>query len=965
MRVRGRPVATTVGIITILIAASARMGGAQTGSVTGTVVEAANRRPIVAAQVYIKGTSLATQAGEGGRFTLANIPAGLHIVGVRQLGFAANEKPVTIVAGRRDTVDFVLAQQAISLNEVVVTGTATATEVRKVGNSVASVNVAELTASSPILSVDQLLKGRTAGVMMNISQSAVGASGQIKIRGTKSISLPSDPALYIDGVKVNNADDRGISIGGPGINRMMDINPADIDHIEVVRGAAAATLYGTQGSQGVIQIFTKRGRTGAPEWTYEAEGGFERAPTDRFPGRLWTQFTGPTGFRARDPKEIVGNGRYERYLAQLSGGGEAVTYFTSLSFQGQEASIAPDANWNHLLGWRANLNAVLTPTLSLAARTGFTFNKLRINDTDNALHGLYSQVVAGLPYTADSTRPWGERFGNFYANQTVENIQHVLRNTTGLTADWRPRGNLTHSATLGIDWFDDEFQKYFPYAYQGSGNKLGAKTNATRSFREVTFDYKASLANTLASWVTSELSAGAQGDFQTQNRVTGQGTDFPAPGVRTVSSAATRTASEDRLETTNAGLFLQETFGLWDKLFVTGAVRVDGNSAFGNDFKYQTYPKASVAYSISDESFWPTSAVPTMKLRAAYGISGQAPAQFAADRTYSPISAQNGQPAVTPNNLGDPNLGPETSSELELGLDAGFLGDRIGVEFTGYFQTTNDALIRKPGPPSLGFLNTQLTNIGQTKSHGIELGINALLLRRRNMEWGSRLNLATFTSEITDLGGVAPFFVNDAFIKQGFPVNGVWRVPLKSWDPATRRHTALTSPDDRVFSGTLDPKYFGSISTNYRLGSVMLTAMADFAGGNKKIDFSHYWDTRVRSGDHYLSLVEKPTGKTTPAADSLVDYVNVIGSTVFVEKADFISLSEMALTYSIPNSWIRATGFRGASVRLSGRNLHLWTKFPGVDPRLSYRGNVPVGGGSDFDSTPVSRVFLITIRGSR
>jgi TonB-dependent SusC/RagA subfamily outer membrane receptor len=954
-----------VGIVAALAAPSARTAGAQMGSVTGTVVEGTGRRPIVGAQVFIKGTSLGTQAGEGGRFTLANIPPGPQTVGVRQIGFAAAEKAVTIAAGRRDTVDFVLVQQAISLNEVVVTGTATATEVRKVGNSVASVNVSELTEKAPILSVDQLLKGRTAGVMMNISQSAVGSSGQIKIRGTKSISLPSDPALYIDGVKVNNADDRGISIGGPGINRIADINPADIDRIEVVRGAAAATLYGTQGSNGVIQIFTKKGRTGAPEWAYEAEGGFERAPTDRFPGRLWTQFTGPTGFRAHDPKEIVGNGRYERYLAQVSGGGEAVTYFTSLSFQGQEASIAPDANWNHLLGWRANLNAVLSPKLSLAARTGFTFNKLRINDTDNALHGLYSQVVAGLPYTAEPTRKWGERFGNFYANQTVENIQHVLRNTTGLTADWRPRGNLTHSATLGIDWFDDEFQKYFPYAYQGSGNKLGAKTNATRSFREVTFDYKASLANTLAAWATSELSVGAQGDFQTQNRVTGTGTDFPAPGVRTVSAASTRTASEDRLETTNAGLFLQETFGLWDKVFVTGGLRVDGNSAFGNDFKYQTYPKASLAYSISDESFWPTRFVPTMKLRVAYGTSGQAPSQFAADRTYSPTSAQNGQPAVTPNNLGDPNLGPETSSELELGFDAGFLEDRLGVEFTGFFQTTNDALIRKPGPPSLGFLNTQLTNIGQTQSHGIEVGLNALLFRRENMEWSSRVNLATFSSEITDLGGVAPFFVNDAFIREGYPVNAIWRVPLKSWDPVTRRHTALTSPDDRVFSGTLDPKWFGSVSTNYRLGSVTLTAMADFAGGNKKIDFSHYWDTRVRSGDHYLSLIEKPSGKATPAADSLVDYVNTIGSTVFVEKADFLSLSELALTYSIPDAWIRTTGFRRASLRLSGRNLSLWTKFPGVDPRLSYRGNVPVGGGSDFDSTPVPRVFLLTVRASR
>jgi TonB-dependent SusC/RagA subfamily outer membrane receptor len=950
---------------TMLIALSSAPALAQTGSVTGRVVEANSRRPIAGAQVFVKGSSLATQAGEDGRFTIANIPVGARVLGVRQLGFAATEKPVTIAAGRRDTVDFALTEQAISLHEVVVTGTATATEVRKVGNSVASMNVTELTETSPILSVDQLLKGRTAGVMMNISQSAVGASGQIKIRGTKSISLPSDPALYIDGVKVNNADDRGINIGGPGINRMADINPADIDRIEVVRGAAAATLYGTQGSNGVIQIFTKRGRTGAPEWLYEVEGGFERAPTDRFPGRLWTQFTGPTGYRAHDPKEIVGNGRYERYLAQVSGGGEAVTYFTSLSYQGQEASIAPEANWNHLLGWRLNLNAVLNPKLSLAARSAFTFNKLRINDTDNALHGLYSQVVAGLPYTATEDRKWGERFGNFYANQTVENLQHVLRNTTGLTGDWRQRPNLAHQMTLGIDWFDDEFQKYFPYAYQGSGNKLGSKTNATRSFREVTFDYKASLSNTLASWVTSELAVGAQGDFQTQNRVTGTGTDFPAPGVRTVSSASTRTAAEERVETTNAGLFVQETFGLWDKLFVTAALRVDGNSAFGNEFEYQTYPKASLAYSISDESFWPSAVVPTMKLRVAYGTSGQAPAQFAADRTYSPVSAQNGQPAVTPNNLGDPNLGPETSSELELGFDAGFLGDRLGVEFTAYYQTTNDALIRKPEPPSLGFLNSQLTNIGQTKSRGIEAALNALLLRRANMEWGARLNLATFSSEVTDMGGIAPFFVNDARIVEGSPVNAIWRVPLQGWDPVTRRHTALTSPEDRVFAGTLDPKWFGSISTNYRFGRFVLTGMADFAGGNKKIDFSHYWDTRVRSGDHYLSLIEKPSGKATPAADSLVDYVNVIGSTVFVEPADFIALSELAMTYNIPDGWVRGTGFRGASLRLSGRNLRLWTKFPGVDPRLSYRGNVPVGGGSDFDSTPVSRVFLMTVRASR
>lgn len=945
-----------------LIAATAPSALAQNGSVAGTVVDGISRRPLSGAQVFIKGTNIGTSTGEAGRYIISNVPPGERTVGVRQLGFAARERPVTVAPGQRVTVDFELTTQAISLTEVVVTGTATATEVRKIGNSVASVNVSELAEKAPILSVDQLIKGRTPGVIMNLGQSTVGTPGQIKIRGTKSITLPSDPVMYIDGVKINNSDDRPIFIGGQGINRLADLNPAEIDRIEIVRGAAAATLYGTQGSNGVIQVFTKRGRTGPPEWLFESEGGFEQTPTNRFPGRLWTQFTGPTGYRAHDPKEIVDKGRYERYLAQVSGGSEAVTYFTSLGFQRQNASIAPSANWNGATTMRANVTAILSPKLSLSVRSGFTFNKLRINDTDNALHGLYSQVVAGLPYSATPDRKWGERFGNFYANQTVENIQSVLRNTTGFTLDYRMRENFTHNVTLGIDWFGDEFQKYFPYAYQGSGNKLGSKNNITRSTREITFDYKSSLSNTLTSNLTSEFSFGAQGIFFAENRLTGSGTDFPAPGVRTVSAAATRTAAEDRVQTTNAGLFAQETFGLLDKLFLAGGVRFDGNSAFGNNFRYQWYPKASVAYSVSQEAFWPKSLVPTMKLRVAYGTSGQAPAQFAADRTFTPTSAQNGQPAVTPNNLGNPNLGPETSREIEVGFDAGVLRDRLGIEFTYYSQATNNALIRKNEPPSDGFLAAQLTNIGQTKSSGIELGLNAVLLARAQQELSVRLNVATFKSEITDMGGVAPFFINDARIVQGYPVNAIWRIPLAGWNPTTRRHTAGI---DRVFAGQIDPKWYGSLSADYRIGRFSITGMADFQGGNKKIDFSHYWDTRVRSGDHYLSLVQRPNGATTPAADSLVDYVNTIGQTVYIEPGDFAALSELALKYSVPEGFSRRMGFSRSSVRLSARNLYLWTRFPGVDPRLNWRGNVAVGGSADFDSPPIPRVFLLTVRATR
>ena len=942
-----------------------------TGRITGSVLTEIGQRPISGAQVSLRGTTIATVTGDDGKFTLANVPIGRRTVEFRRIGYGMVSREVDVTAGATPNVTVALSERAIALNEVVVTGTAGATEKRKLGNTVTTVDASEVVQNTPVVSVDQLIQGRSAGVNMITTQGNVGSAGQIKIRGTKSVSLSSDPIVYIDGVRVNNTDDRSgganggnaaFFIGGQSINRITDLNPAEIDRIEIVKGAAAATLYGTQGSNGVIQIFTKKGRAGSPQWQAEVEGGFERSPAERFPGRLWTKFVNPAnGYRAHDPREIIDNGPKERYALQVNGGSDQVTYFVSGNYFDYAGSITPKANWNKQVATRANLGFFVKPTFRIDVNSGFVWNRLRVPDNDNALHGLYSQVVAGLPYTATPDRPWGERFGSFDANQTLQNLETVLRNTTGLAIDYRPTQNFSHRATVGVDWFGDEFTKFFPYAYRGSGNKLGSKINSNRSFREITVDYRSSLRNTLTAWASSELSAGLQGDFANTIRVTANGTNFPAPGVSTVGAAAIKTGDETRVKTVNAGVFTQETIGLWDKLYLTAGVRVDGNSAFGNDFKYQAYPKASAAYNISEESFWPKSIASTMKLRLAYGTSGTAPNQFAADRTYLAISAQNGQPAVTPGNIGNPDLGPEKSTEIEAGFDAGFFNDRIGLELTYYHQKTQDALLNRNEPPSLGFLNAQATNIGAIQNTGIESTLHGRILQTNSLQWSGTVNYTSNTNKILDMGGVAPFFVNDARIVKGYPVNSIWRVPLASWNPTTRRHTAKT---DRVYAGPIDPRWYGSVSSDLTFKSVALNVMMDYSGGNKKIDFSHYWDTRVRSGDHYLSLVNQPDGKTTPAADSLVDYVNTIGSTVFVEHADYLSLREIGVTVQIPDRWIARGGLKRASVRFSSRNVYLWTKFPGVDPQLNWRGNVSVGGSSDFDSQPVPRIFLLAVRTS-
>ena len=951
----------------VLILCAAVAGGAlfapahaqQTGSVTGTVSNVATGRPISGVQVHIPGTSLGTLTAASGQYTITNVPVGEVTVVADMIGFGRESRTVTVTPGTAATLNFGINERAISLGEIVVTGSAGATEKRVLGNSIVSVNAVQVMERLPISSVDELLMGRSAGVNVNLAGGGGSFGGQIRIRGISSVSLGSDPLIYIDGVRVDgDFDGSGVGIGGQRLSRILDLQPSDIERVEIVKGAAAASLYGTQGSNGVIQVFTKRGRAGAPQWTFEIEQGFERVPTDTFPGRLFSKFVGPTGFRAHDPLETVENGYHARGGVSVSGGTQDTKYFVSGGYQQQEGSIAPNTNWMKQFSGRVNVSTLIRSNVTANVSSSFVQTNLRVPDNDNALHGTFSQFASAVPYTATEDRPYGERFGSFTANQTVENRQRVLRNTTGIAIEHRISEGLSQRLNTGIDWYSDEFTKYFPFAYEGSGNKGGNKRNQTRTFRNITLDYRLQLDRNISDRLTTSSTAGAQGDFRNNIILNASGTDFPAPGVRSISATSTRSATESRRDEINAGVFFQETLGLDDKIFLTGALRLDGNSAFGNEFKSQTYPKASIAYNISQESFWPASLIPTMKLRVAYGESGRAPAQFAADRTYSPISSQDGQPAVTPGNLGNPALGPEQSKEFEIGFDAGILDDRIGLEVTGYAQRTVGALLSVPYASSLGFLSSQLTNIGEIRNSGLEVGVNALIIQRRDLELSGNVQFATTHNEVTDLGGLASFNVSGARIAEGYPVTGQWGYVIVGWNPQTRQHVRS---DTMVYFGQSDPKWFGSFTSSLRYKRVQISGLLEFNGGRHIPNFDRYWSLQQRTGDDYLSLLTSERGTPTPAADSLRNRASTLGGNAFIEPAGFTSLRELAIGLELPDRILAFTGLQRSTIRLSARNLFIWSPYSGISPETKRRDGV-LQSNSGFDTQPVSRVFQLTFR---
>ena len=945
------------------MASSALPAGAQTGGVvSGQVTESGNQRPLAGVQMSIPGTGLGGLTNSSGQYQIANVPAGTQLVRAQLIGYASAERSVAVPAGGRVTVSFQLTQSAISLNQIVVTGAAGATEMRKVGNTISSINAAQITASRPIVSFDELIKGRASGVNMLPTSGQVGTGGLIRIRGQVSLSQTNSPLIYVDGVRVDNSKDSGIGLGGQGLSRLQDINPADIERVEIIKGAAATTLYGTEASAGVMQIFTKRGAQGQARWTFQTEHGLERVSDDVFEGDLYPKFVGPTGLNARNPSELVETGRNQAYQLSVGGGGEGMRYYLAGGMTNQQGSITPDRNHMRQVNVRANFTALPLRNLTLNMSTGYTNSNLRIPDGDNGLYGFVSAVHLAVPYTATEARPWGETFNPLSANRQLENYQRVHHLITGLTADYQPRKNIRSSLGVGLDVVDEESTKYFPFGFTGSGNTLGLKANANRTRASLTSEVRTILSHAFSEKLTTETAVGAQLNHESNIRVFAQGEEFPAPGVSTVGAGARKSATETRITEVNAGLFLQETVGLFDQLFLTGGLRLDGNSAFGTEFKSQLYPKLSAAYTISGASFWPKALWPSMKLRAAWGTSGLAPAQFAADRTYLAIAAVEGLPAVTPGNIGDPELGPERSSEIEVGFDAGLFGDRLGITVTRYWQTTKDALVPAQFPPSLGFRSTQLKNIGEVQNRGFEVMANSEWLSRTNLNVRSNIQFSTQTNEVTDMGGVAPLRRGfNQLVKEGYPAASFWRPRIVSWDPVTRRHIKT---DTLEYIGTDAPKFLGSFSTDITIfKNLTFSGLADWATGHYQQNATRGFRIQFLTGDEYLRLVEQPTGKKTPAADSLLNFVATLGSTAaYIEKADFLKLRELGVTYAIPDRYLGSLGLKNSSLRLSGRNLWMTTKYTGIDPEARWDGRDDFTSGAEFFTVPPARRVTLSFR---
>jgi TonB-linked SusC/RagA family outer membrane protein len=1022
----------TLGLLGALNTGMSQAAEAQEGSVTGTVTDQATGDPLENARVVLVGPNRVEATGRDGKYTFRGVPAGSQVIRVLRLGYRPASDTTEVTGGELVNLDFALIPAPVQLDEIVTTATGQQSRL-EIGNSVATIAAAQVAEEAPITEFSNLLSGRASGVQVLKSSGATGTGTKIRIRGSNSVSLSNEPLYYIDGVRMDaTPDGYAYNIGGQSTSRLNDLNADDIENIEIVKGPSAATLYGIQAANGVVLITTKKGVPGRARWNAFVEQGAVTDPntyrTNYF-GRsddpAWDQSgDSPSGctlidvaqsscVQSRveaynplndDNQRPLAPGHRQQYGLNVAGGTEAATYYISAEYEGEQGvyklrgfdfdSVRDATNDNipdeqvrpnelDRLTFRANGTAKVASNADLQVSLGYLTSQLHLPENDNTLNSVIGSGD-GSGYPQDINRGWYLVPAEIYAER---NRQGIGRFTGGLTANWRPLGWLATRATFGYDVTNRQDTQFWPtgeinpdaYPTQNLG-----ELNITRAqTSQISVDLFSAATYQVSSNWDGRTAVGGQffRNLNTNSFAQGRGL---SRGTEAIFGAATTDASDDYVESRSAGGFVDQQMSYRNRLFLTAGLRLDDNSAFGKNFNTKPLPKFSASWLARDQK--QEGFLNTFRLRAAYGQSTQQPGSTDALRFYAQAAVRKDAASgsgVNIANLGNADLKPELSQEIEAGFDAGMLDNRVSLEATLFYKQTKDALIEREIVPSLGTTSTQFFNLGQVSNKGIELRLDTRIIDNPNFAWDLTFSGSLTDNNLDELGeGIEPITLG--FIQrhvEGYPLGGIWDRPILSFNDANGNGVIepavyddagnLIAPDEyvvgdtAVFRGSAIPTREFGLRSNFSFfrNLFSLGALFDYRGGHWIENGTDSF--RCGGGVIYCRALVDP-------AASLEDQASAVAYTYgdpggfsewgFFEPAWFIKLRELSLTFNAPDHIARLLGASRASLTLSGRNLWTIDDYSGIDPEVNGFGQGREGGSNfaatDFFSQPQTRYWV-------
>lgn len=1017
--VRARAICQLLGLAVV---ATTPVVAQTTGSVQGRIVDVDGSGPIAAAQVMVVGTRMGAISNLNGDYRITGVNAGAVQVRVVRIGYTPVTKDAQVTAGGTATVDFTMEKAATRLQEVVTTATGQM-ERKSFGNVVATIKTDSIAQIAPVTNVNELLQARTPGVQVIQGSGQTGTSSSLRIRGTSSLSLTNEPLIVVDGVRFDNSPIPG-NVSTQRINRFSALNPEEVESIDVIKGPSAAALYGTAAANGVVVIKTRRGRAGQTRWSATGEYGLVNQPaTFEDNWRSWGQNINAAGQRIGNPgiqcrissaslKQCVIDSltkfnplsnpetspftQKPRYVGglQASGGSDLLRFFVSgereietgpyempdreIARLTKERGAAPrerQINPNHLEQntLRANFQLALRQNMTLDVATGYSYRELYTPFDGGFFAGLTFQGMTGPGFRTVNDGYQREWVGDIFS---VEQKLTDNRLTGSAQFSWAPKSWLTTRAVVGIDQ-DHSYNHRLQLRGEGTRVSIAwgpvAQEGGKFYDRSNTSKYSVDLGST-ATWnfnsdIGTRTTAGVQWFKDQVYQGQGQGYGLP-PGASTTNSAATVRSFEFTTENATYGAFVEEQISWKDRMFLTLGARTDQNSAFGRNVGNTTYPRAAFSWVLSDEPWYKTVlGVSRTRFRAAFGKAGVQPGTTAALQflNASTFPADGGElPGLRLTSIGNFQLKPEVTTEIEGGFDFGLFSDRVNVEATYFRKRSEDALFAKPLPPSYGAGGTQWVNLAAVENKGIELTVDANIIQQKALHWNLRVGGSQIKNKLLDDGNVALGSPVGARNVEGYPLFGLWDRKLTGWSDANG-DGILTDAEITIgadsYRGTTLPELEAGLSNTFGFFNNRLRLLTLFDYRGKFWNQWGYFNQRcVGTGNcREVNDPKTPIDDQAPAVAANSPSKRTVWG-VFVPN-DFIRFREMSVTYALPErlaaQWLKS---KNVTVVFSGRNLGVpWTKYPGLDPEANSSVQNTGGGNNDFFSPPLLRYWITRV----
>ena len=995
----------TTGLALLLFAPA--LAFAQSATVTGTVTDTESGEALPGANVQIVQLNLGAATNIDGNYSIGDVSPGEYTLRVSFVGFQTYETDIELSAGETLQQDIELEPDYTGLEEVVVTGIASRTSRARAAVAVSSVDAENLQDTNTYSSVNELLGSKIAGVNVRSSSGNVGGGFRFDVRSGGGIGGEGQPVIYVDGVRVDNNEVAGFGAGGQAVSTLANLNPEDIENVEVLKGPAGAALYGTSGANGVVLITTKSGRAGTPlSVRYKGVLGVNQQIRDYTYETAGTPETANAFFR---------DGAIQEHTVSASGGSDIVRYFTAFSFRGEDGTLRNNTLDRN--SFRANFEAFPLNNLTLTAKAGYSRADVARPQNDNNLLGYLGNTLL-------FTSPFA-----FTDSTAVEAATNVFRNnnfTGSVQASYQPIDGLELRASVGYDGIEMRNDETLPADESYSGVTSGERSIFVRRNEQFTYDFNARYSYNIIDGLSATSIVGGQAFDRTLRTSFIQKQNFATSLTTNVGAGSDFIqGDEEFIDTREAGIFAQQEFNYLNTYFFTVGGRQDFATQVGAEAGNIFYPQVQGAVRVDQFDLTP-SFFDLLKVRAAYGETGQLPGRldgFPLLWTASPSGYGSG---ALLDFIGNADIEPERVRELELGIDADLFG-RVSLAATYYRQRATGSIIDFAEAPSTGLTASDRPfNVGEKTGQGVELDLSVTPIRRQNVSVTADFIYAYSTNTIEDLGGAQPVFDGfdvNANARVGLPQNAFYTYSSQAQfvDANGEALTGDFNPGDvagfdivptatdedgapaREFLGTPTPNHSGSVSLNVRLfQNFQVYGLIDYAAGlkifnstkvfqtdfgaNKDLNTATYLLSDQSSPYEGLSdaeleaanvpyLVGLEANSAAPGSASYLEWAEVYATNQtsiqgaaadgnFVSDADYLKLREVSVSYNfsdLMNRFLPESQVESITLGLSARNIFTTTNYSGIDPEVNFTGARDDSRGQDFLTLAQPRTLTATL----